>query len=461
MIRLLCYAVLVVGLAAGAVYFAERPGQVTVQWMGVSVTTSVGVLLATAAVIFVVTSALYRVWHAMRRGPAQWKRERAVRRQEQGYRTLTQGLVAVAAGDPKTAQRLGKKAGKLTNDPVCLLLQAQASQLEGDHEAAHEFFTKMLDNPETEFLGRRGLLVEATRNGEWQLALEHARRAYALRPETPWVNTALFELEARAGNWSSAQKTMENAVKRKIVKPQNAPRQKAVVMTERALAAKERGHAEEALSLAREAHGLAPDLVPATALAADLLIAAGRGRAAAGILMEGWKRQPHPDFTCLFAAIAPDETPVRRVQRFQFLIKRNPEHEESDLAVAEAAVAAKFWDTARTHLERLSGKGESQRYYRLMARLAEDEKEDAEAARQWMQRAQGAPADPAWSCDNCGIILARWRARCGACGTFDSLSWRTADSARSTSAVSNRLPLFRDKDERPEGDLVDAGGARQ
>ena len=461
MFRFLWYVFLVVGLAAGAVYFAERPGRVTVEWMGVSVIANVGILLVTIAGVIALGSVAYRSWHAMRRGPRQWKRERAAKRQEEGYRTLTQGLVAVAAGDPKTAQQLGKKAGKLTKDPVCLLLQAQASQLEGDHDSAHDYFTKMLDNPETEFLGRRGLLVEATRNGDWQLALEHARRAYALRPETAWVNTALFELEARAGNWASAQKTMENAVKRKIVKPRSAPRQKAVVLAERALLARDAGHAEEALSLAREAHGLAPDLVPATALAADLLIAAGRGRSAASILMDGWKRQPHPDFARLFAAIAPDETPVRRVQRFQFLIKRNPDHEESDLAVAEAAVAAKFWDTARTHLEKLSGGVESQRYCRLMARLAEGETEDTEAAEKWMRRAQGAPADPAWSCDNCGNIAPRWRARCGACGAFDTLAWRTADAARSTSAVSNRLPDLTGTEDPPEGDLVDAGAARQ
>ena len=341
-VRLFFYGGLVVALATAAVYFAERPGQVTMHWQGFALTTSIGVLIAVLAVFTFCALMVYRFWSALRRGPRQWARERAARKQEEGYRTLTQGLVAVAAGDPKEARQLGKKAGKLTKDPVHLLLLAQASQLEGDGDAAAAYFTQMLEKPETEFLGLRGLLVEATRNGDWEKALVYARRAYKLRPKTAWVNTTLFDLESRAGNWGSAQETMENAVRHKIVAADEAPRQRAVVMTERAQAARRAGDTKEALALAREAHRLAPDLVPATSLAADLLIAVGRSRAAVSLVTDAWKHHPHPELARIFSALSPDETPVNRVQRLQQMIKRDPDHEESHFAVAEAAIAAKF-----------------------------------------------------------------------------------------------------------------------
>lgn len=462
-VRLFFYGGLVVALATAAVYFAERPGQVTMHWQGFALTTSIGVLIAVLAVFTFCALMVYRFWSALRRGPRQWARERAARKQEEGYRTLTQGLVAVAAGDPKEARQLGKKAGKLTKDPVHLLLLAQASQLEGDGDAAAAYFTQMLEKPETEFLGLRGLLVEATRNGDWEKALVYARRAYKLRPKTAWVNTTLFDLESRAGNWGSAQETMENAVRHKIVAADEAPRQRAVVMTERAQAARRAGDTKEALALAREAHRLAPDLVPATSLAADLLIAVGRSRAAVSLVTDAWKHHPHPELARIFSALSPDETPVNRVQRLQQMIKRDPDHEESHFAVAEAAIAAKFWDTATSHLERLSQTHPSQRYCRLMARLEEAKNADADAAHRWMLQAQSAPPDPSWNCVSCDTATLNWAARCHACGAFDTLVWRPATAHLPGAAAVTALTVRVAKETPADtpGSLVDAAEARQ
>src|SRR5207244_3592662 len=83
-----------------------------------------------------------------------------------GYRALTQGMVAVAAGDAEEAQRQARKADVLLAEPpLTLLLSAQAAQLGGDEDAARRFFSEMLNRPETEFLGLRGLLMQAGRGG--------------------------------------------------------------------------------------------------------------------------------------------------------------------------------------------------------------------------------------------------------------------------------------------------------
>jgi len=59
-----------------------------------------------------------------------------------------------------------------------------------------------------------------------------------------------------------------------------------------------------------------------------------------------------------------------------------------------------------------------------MARLEEAERGDHAAARRWLERAAVAPPDPAWVCDGCGAVATAWSADCGACGRFDSLTWR-------------------------------------
>ncbi len=428
MLRPLFYLVAILALAWAAAELAHDPGEVAIRWnfyaQDYAITTSVPVLIAAVTVIAILWAVVYHLWRWLRTGPRRLRASRAARRREHGYQALTKGLVAVAAGDPKGAQRFGKASGRLLDNPLNLLVLAQAARLNGDEAAARRHLHDMLDHPETEFLGLRGLLVQATKEGDWDAALSYARRAYALSPKTEWVSGALFDLEARAGDWRAAQKTLEAATRHKHVGPVEAPRRRAVVLAERARAAHAEGRDEEALSLAREAHRLAPGLAAPTALAANLLIAAGRRQAAGKLIEKGWASMPHPTLAHAYAALAPDEPAMERVKRFERLRDRRPDHPESRIALAEAALAAELWGTARNQLEAVARERPTQRVYRLMAAVEERESGDAEAARSWLMRAASAPPDAAWLCDRCGAASAEWGARCGSCGAFDSLVWR-------------------------------------
>jgi HemY protein len=62
---------------------------------------------------------------------------------------------------------------------------------------------------------------------------------------------------------------------------------------------------------------------------------------------------------------------------------------------------------------------------RLMAELEEAEHGDGAAARAWLARAGEAEAEPGWLCTHCGAQTDAWSARCGYCGAFDALDWKT------------------------------------
>ena len=137
-----------------AVWLADRPGQVTIEWQGVLINTSVGILALSAFLLVVASVATYEVWRGLKRAPRQIVASRRVRRQGAGYRALTEGLVAVAAGDAEEARRLSKRADGLLNDPpLTMLLAAQTAQLAGDGKAARRYFEAMRERKETEFLG--------------------------------------------------------------------------------------------------------------------------------------------------------------------------------------------------------------------------------------------------------------------------------------------------------------------
>jgi HemY protein len=331
-------------------------------------------------------------------------------------------MVAVAAGDAGEAERQARRAAALLEDPpLTMLLQAQAAQLNGDDAAARRYFEAMLERPDMAFLGLRGLLMQAERAGDGIQALGYARRAHAMNPKTPWLHTTLFELEARGGDWHKALGVAEQGAKLGAMARGEARRRKAVAELALSEAAERAGDPALALARARAAYKDAPDTAAAIRLVA-LLTEAGRGRAAAKIAERAWAANPHPELARLVGTLAPEE-PLKRFAAVERLVAANPDHVESQLAVAEAALAAQLWGQARSRLERAAAIRPSARAYRLFATLEEAEKQDHEAARRWLMRAASAPPDFAWVCGACGAAAARWTPTCGRCGAVGTQAW--------------------------------------
>jgi HemY protein len=447
---LLVFAVLV----AAAVFFADHPGQVEIVWQGWQVRTSVGVLVAAAVLAALVAGLLLQVVSLILGSPRAFLRRRRAWRRRAGYRALTQGMVAVAAGDPQEAQRHARKADALLADPpLTLLLSAQAAQLEGDDTAAKKFFTAMLDRPETEFLGLRGLLNQALRVGDRGTALRLTQRAMTLRPSTPWVVESLFDLEAREERWQAAYETLAQAVKRRIVPPERARHYRGVILYELSLAALGSGDRRRGVNLAAQAQALAQNLAAPAAHHARLLLQDRRTGPAAKSVERAWRTAPHPELAQVYGEIYNGEAPLARVKRFERLAAQNPTARESYLALAEAALEAQLWGEARRYLEQAlsaappptgkpasgpplspspAGEGEGRvlagptpRLCLLMARLEEAEHGSIGGMREWLGRTVGAMPDPRYICAACGGESLEWRSLCPHCASFDTLTWRT------------------------------------
>ncbi|MDH5490098.1 MAG: heme biosynthesis protein HemY, partial [Rhodospirillaceae bacterium] len=152
MIRLVLFIIFVALVSWGAVWVAGNPGAVSLNWGGWQIETSVGVLVGTAVLFALIVALAYRMWLFITRAPAMVGNTIKQRRSRKGYKALTQGMVAVAAGDAREAARQVKRADGLLGDPpLTLLLKAQSAQLNGDELAAEKFFKAMLENEETEF----------------------------------------------------------------------------------------------------------------------------------------------------------------------------------------------------------------------------------------------------------------------------------------------------------------------
>jgi len=420
-----------VAIVVGAAYWlTTHPGRVAFNVDNWRIDMSVGLLVLIVAVLIVLMVVVSRFWGAIRRAPGQFFESRRASRRRRGYKALTQGMVAVAAGDAQEARRAARRADALLDEPpLTMLLSAQAAQLGGEETAARRYFEAMLDHPDTAFLGVRGLLMQAIKAGDKGEALRLAERAYRLRPETEWVVDQLFELQVESALWSDANETIATAIRRKTLPAADARRRRAAVLVEHSRVAEAEGDLDMALSRAREAHDLDPGLVPATLALAHLFKAHDRGGRAVRLIEEAWARGPTPELAAAYGAQIEDRDPLARVKRFQRLFSFRPDHRESHIALAEASLAARLWGEARKHLSAAAGSAPTARVCRLMAELEELEKGDMAASRQWLARATTATPDEAWVCNGCGAVAGSWSALCGNCNAFGSLAWQAPPRA--------------------------------
>lgn len=449
--RSFLYLVRLAIIVAVAIWLVRNPGEIRIDWLGWRLETSfalfavvaLGLIWAAAFGVRALATALGAPWTAIRR--------RADQRREAGFRALTLGLAAVAAGDAEEARRQAREADRLLRDPsLTRLLSAQAAALNGDTAAAAKYFAALRDNDDTAFLGLAGLLRQALARGDEERALELAEQAYVLRPDAPLVATTRLYGRARKRRWFDAQVALYDAVKRKVVPEADGLRHRGALLVERAREALAAGRSAEALELAGKARESAPGFVPAVALEAGLLGRTGKGKRGQRLVEDLWPRSPHPALAAAYAGLLADAGPIERFKRLHALGDRAPAHPESRLTVAEAALDAELWGEARLQLEALSGPDLTARACRLRARLEDAEHGDARAARQWLERAAAAPADPAWTCGACGAVAPEWSAVCGHCGEFDTVAWTppprvsvlTADALDAEEAEFVELPAI-------------------
>ncbi|MHC8508252.1 MAG: heme biosynthesis HemY N-terminal domain-containing protein [Rhodospirillales bacterium] len=428
MLRALRYFLIVALLAGGAAWLAREPGLVSLDWRGWRIETS-GIVLAVAAVLLAVFTALfYRLWRYVRAAPARIGASSKQRKRTQGYQALTKGMVAVAAGDAEEARRHGRRAESLLNDPpITMLLSAQAAQLAGDETAAKRFFSAMADNPETRFLGLRGLLSQALKDGDDARALELAQDARRLRPASAWVTEALFNVQTRKGLWAAALTTTDQAARGGLIKRRESRRRRARLTMQTALDAKAEGKNGLWMSEAAAAAELDPDLIPAALEMARAAVKSRKLKKAASIIERAWAARPHPALADVYYTAHGADVALAAFKAAEKLAKKNPKHDESLLMAAEAALAAELWGEARANLKKFANDpAPSARVCRLMARLEEQDGGTADSARAWLLRASTAPPDPSWVCSGCGNSVDEWSAVCGNCGAFGSFDWTSA-----------------------------------
>jgi len=419
-IRIVVFLALVAVVALGAAWLVDRHGEVALTFHQWRISTSLTVAMIAFVLLVAIAMAAWTSVRFILRSPdlvALFFRER---KKARGWRAITRGMIAVGAGNLAIAKQSAGEAKKaLGAEPLALLLSAQAAQLGGEIEAAEAEFRAMLGRAETKLLGLRGLYMEAVRKNDAVAAYAHAAEA-AREPAIPaWAAEALIEFQSRARDWAGALATLERAAAASAVGRAIAARRRAVLLTAQALSLEETDPSQ-ARALSVEAAKLAPDLVPAAALAGRLLGANGELRKAAKLVEKAWAALPHPQLAEVYAHLVPGSSAEDRLKRVKKLVKKTRDHFESTLAAARAALEAHRYAEARAALVPLLG-DPTQRACLLMAEIEASEHGDHGKAREWALRAMRARRDSAWVAD--GYVTDEWLPASPSTGKLDAFTW--------------------------------------
>ena len=421
MIKLLWRFLLLIMLAAGFAWLADRPGTLTVRWLGREIQMSfiAGVVVAVLAVlaIWFLWSLFRRLWNSPQTVGRYW----SFRKNRKGYESLSRGIIAAGAGDAAAAAKHAAIAGHaLSDEPLVNVLAAQAAQLKGDRAAVKRIFEAMTKSPDTEALGLRGLFAEARQSGDMASARRHAERALTLNPRLAWASTAVLQLQSAARDWEAAGTTLAQQVKSGLITGPDGPRKQAAVLAAQAMSVEDSNKAR-ALDLALKAHKLDPALVPAAAVAARVLVSQVSQRKAGKIIKETWALSPHPEVAEIQAHLLPGDGPEARFERVRDLLKDHKGGLEGAVALARAAAKAQRWDIARDALKPYADNRPQARVCALMADI-EDAQGDKGRAREWLARALHAPRDPIWVSD--GVASPRWTPVSPVSGEIVPCEWK-------------------------------------
>ncbi|WP_404401161.1 heme biosynthesis protein HemY [Pelagibacterium halotolerans] len=436
MTRLVVYLTLSLILALGIAWLIAMPGTVLIDFGSYRLEPGLGTAIGVVIAFMVLTILAWAIVRRILEAPRTLARHAAHRRHEAGVEALSDGLIALQAGELTKARSLARDArSKLPENAAAQLLEARAELALGDLAAAREHYRALISNPKTAVAALAGLHEQAIAQNRPNAALTFARKALVLAPSLDWASQAVFENLAAKGAWAEALDMSGSLPAHTRAQRADKKRRQGVLQT--ALAGTlEETEPDAALEHALSALKSIPDFPPAALIAGRIYINRGDTRRASGLLRRIWRATGHPHIATLYAHVKPGASAVERLKRIRALVEAPREDRTAAIVLARAAIDAYEWTLARNTLAPFASAEPTQQICLLMAEIEEGQSGDQGRAREWLARAVNAPRDPIWTAD--GVTSDEWAPASPVTGRLDAFEWKVPVTTRTARALESR-----------------------
>jgi HemY protein len=349
------------------------------------------------------------------------------RHRKEGEAALAGGLMALARGDAQAADAATKLARrKMPHQPLPLLMAAQAALLDGRRDDAAANYQAMLGNrqpPQQISLGLEGLYHLARAENDADAAGTYAQQVLEVDAKSSWALEGLMTLAVQIGDWPAAEKWLRrwgrSGVGRSAVKQRRAIL--ALAEAQSLLVEDNPATQIEAVKKAEYAAALDPKLIPATALAAQLLARAGNMRRARKVLKQAWQKAPHAILAQAWLDCHSDQPAAGRMRAVGRFIGKHRAHEEAAILRARIALAARRFRQAANLLSPIAESARPSRRLCLLMSEIEAGLEHETQAQLWREKARRSPAEDGWRAGE--LRLDEWQPICPVTGRLGGVSW--------------------------------------
>lgn len=429
MIRALWFLIQIGLIVAGALWLLERPGEITLSAFGYTITAQTGLFLLALVAGALILFSLFRVLAAVFSIPSDVGGFFFRRKRRKGWRDVTRGLSAVAAGDARQADLYARRVKSALPEEggIAQLLIAQAARMNGRDDEARSAYEVLMKDKDAAYLGLRGLMTSAVEANDSARALIYARQALAQFPKQDRILKTAYELEIKNAHWDEALNLLKRAEKIKTVTADQARADRVALYVLRADEAKKAGDDSLSLSWIEKAHKTDPFFVPVITRLAEIYKKNGKDRKIQGMVEKAFPIAPHPDLAVLWDFLAPQagdkKDPVRVMRWYEKLVSMNAQTDISHLAAARAAMTENLLGEARAYLKHAEKISTSPALYRLKAALEEKSGSDAATIRAVVEQAADAPPAKTWVCRETGRTYAAWSPIALPHGAFNTIIW--------------------------------------
>lgn len=433
MTRLIIYIALSLAITAGAAWLISLPGTVTIDMAGYRMQPGLGMTSVALILTIIISIAIWAIIRRIIEAPKRLARVAKQRRKDLGVEALSDGFIALQAGNLQKARQLAREAQtRLPENAAAQLLEARADLALGALGPARAHYRALISNPKTALAALAGLYDQARAQERDDIAITFARKAIELTPGIAWAQTAVFDDLTAKSAWSEALEMITAQPANNRAARLEKRRKRAVLNAALATTTEETNPAT-ALGHAQAALKLQPDFVPAALIAARIHANRSETRKAQSLLRRVWRATGHPDVATLFANAQPGASAIERLKRARDLISNTPDNIGAAMVLARAAIDAYEWDTARNALASFAAATPSQSICMLMAEIEEGQNGDQGKAREWLARAVHAPRDFVWIAD--GITASEWEPISPLTGKLDAFEWKTPPSTFATNRI--------------------------
>ena len=385
---------LTVGLIKLAVVIAiigwlyVQPGQLNLTWRDYTVDMRIGDAAILFIVVILLFGWLFYLWRRLVAWPDSFRQQRQMNKLQAGYAAIQKGLLSLHLQDLPGAARQAKQATHLLPEhALAHYLAAETAKQQNDRVAAETHLQTLQKTADGDALGTFGLLNLALAHHNKTQALYYARQLQHSMGLTPFIVDTLAALETESGHLAQAEKVLRQALQTKHVQThdntnrwRNALASVLLRLSDEAL---QRQDYPAALECAREALKWQPASSDAAQQTALLWQQRTYKRKARKTITNAYALNPQPELLQVWLQLHGAQNALDQVGTIERLVRENPDHPLSDLAMADANRRAGLWGVARRHAMRALDKQQSKAVYQTLAAIEEGDTGDASKIKHW------------------------------------------------------------------------------